>query len=136
MENPGPFSLGDLSLTTSVTGSVITSAQDAQQATQAYVSGLDGMFGATLQANFTYGSGGTSCTVTVETTLDQGVDMARGRALRLHHDQRRESCEPLRPDRNHGGLHAGCAIERHRQGRHLRRPLAREGDECRHVCRE
>lgn len=80
MNNPGVFSLGDTALTNALTASVITSAQDDQGVTQGYLSNLEGMLGATLSVNFVYGSGGTNCRVTIETTLDQGttwIEVAR-----------------------------------------------------------
>jgi hypothetical protein len=40
---------------------------------QAFIDGLDWMAAVTLQANFTYGSGGTNLKVDVETSLDQGT---------------------------------------------------------------
>lgn len=73
MDNPGVFNLGDRAITTALTGEVITAAPDDQGATQEYLGNLDGMLAATLSVNFTYGSGGTTCRVTVETTLDQGL---------------------------------------------------------------
>lgn len=72
MDSPGIKNLGDIALTTALTGQVITSAADVDGATQAYVDGLEGMLAATLQVNFNYGSGGTTCRVMVETSIDQG----------------------------------------------------------------
>lgn len=80
MDNPGTFNLGDRAVTTALTGEVITSAPDNQGATQGYLANLDGMLGATISCNFVYGSGGTTCRVTVETTLNQGatwIEVAR-----------------------------------------------------------
>lgn len=73
MDNPGTFNLGDRALTTALTGEVITAAPDDQGATQGYLGNLDGMRAVTLDCNFVYGSGGTSCKVTIETTLNQGM---------------------------------------------------------------
>ncbi len=73
MENPGTFDLGTRAITTALTGEVITSAPDQQGTTQEYLGGLEGMLAATLSVNFVYGSGGTTCIVTVETSLDQGT---------------------------------------------------------------
>jgi hypothetical protein len=77
MDNPGLKNLGDVALAAinaAATATVVTSQPDAQGQTQAYVDGLEGMLGATLQANFTYGSsGGTSLKVIWETSLDQGL---------------------------------------------------------------
>jgi hypothetical protein len=74
MISPGVYNLGDVALTTAVTGSVITDANDV-----AYLEDLEGMIAATLQVKFAYGSGGTTCKVYVQTSLDQGstwVDVA------------------------------------------------------------
>jgi len=71
MNNPGTKNLGDRAITTALTGEVITSAPDVQGQTQEYLDNLEGMLAATLSVNFVYGSGGTTCIVTVETTLDQ-----------------------------------------------------------------
>lgn len=68
-----PLNLGDNAITTATTGEVITSASDAAGATQAYLAGLGDKLGATLSVNFTYGSGGTSLKVIIETSLDQGT---------------------------------------------------------------
>lgn len=73
MNNPGTKNLGDRAITTALTGEVITSAPDIQGQTQEYLDNLEGMLAATLSVNFVYGSGGTTCIVTVETTLDQGT---------------------------------------------------------------
>jgi hypothetical protein len=40
---------------------------------QSFIDGLDWMAAVTLQANFTYGSGGTTLKADIETSLDQGV---------------------------------------------------------------
>ncbi len=75
MENPGLYNLGDVALTAinaATTATVVTG--------NGYIDDLDGMLSATLQMNFTYGSGGTSIKATVETSADQGltwVEVAR-----------------------------------------------------------
>ncbi len=68
-----PLNLGDNAITVATAGEVITSASDSTGATQAYLSGLGDIAAACLQCNFTWGAGGTSVKVTVETTLDQGL---------------------------------------------------------------
>lgn len=73
MNNPGTKNLGDRALTTALTGEVITSQPDSQGQTQAYIENVEGMLAATLSVNFVYGSGGSTCIVTIETTLDQGT---------------------------------------------------------------
>lgn len=76
MNNPGLYNLGDAALATinaATTATVITSSSDAQSTTIAYVDRLEGMLAASLQANFTYGAGGTSLKVIWETSIDQGT---------------------------------------------------------------
>lgn len=70
-----PFNLGDSTIAgeTSADGEVITSATDAQDVSRAYISGLGDYRGANIQVNFTYGAGGTTLKVIVETSLDQGT---------------------------------------------------------------
>jgi hypothetical protein len=56
----------------------ITTALSAQA--QTAITGQDGVTAATIEANFQYGSGGTSVSVLVQTTLDAGTtwrDVAR-----------------------------------------------------------
>lgn len=62
MNNPGYYSLADLSITTALTGSAQTAIED-----------LEGIFAASIQAKFAYGSGGTSAKAYVQTTLDNGL---------------------------------------------------------------
>ena len=80
MNNPGLYTLGDYALSAAVTGEVVTTATGATGVAQEYIDRLEGMVGATLQVNFAYGSGGTNCKVTIETSFDQGttwVEVAR-----------------------------------------------------------
>lgn len=63
MLNTGPFaSLASLSILGPMLQSRLTP-----------IVNLDGMAGVTLTANFKYGSGGTTCTAIVATTLDGGT---------------------------------------------------------------
>lgn len=62
MNNPGYYSLADLSITTALTGSAQTAIED-----------LEGTLAASIQAKFAYGSGGTSVKAYVQTTLDNGL---------------------------------------------------------------
>src|SRR3990167_1869141 len=78
MDNAELYNLGDVAITAAVTNSVITTASDANGATQAYIDDLDGMLSATIQANFTYGSGGTTVRLMIETSLDQGTTWIEG----------------------------------------------------------
>lgn len=76
MNNPGIKNLGDVDLAAinaATTATVVTSQPDVQGISRAYRDGLEGMLAATLQANFVWGSGGTSLKVIWETSLDQGV---------------------------------------------------------------
>ncbi|MGL3208304.1 hypothetical protein [Bradyrhizobium sp. BR 1433] len=61
MLNPGDYTLAALGVTTALSGSAQTSIQD-----------LEGMNAATIEAQFAYGSGGTSAKVWIQTTLDAG----------------------------------------------------------------
>lgn len=67
------YNLGDEPITAAVTNVVITDGVSAQNVAQSFIDGLDSVSSVTLQANFTYGSGGTNLKVDVETSLDQGV---------------------------------------------------------------
>lgn len=69
MDNPGVYTLASLGITTALTSSAQTAMED-----------MAGALAVTLEANFTYGSGGTTCIVTVQTTFDGGTtwrDIAR-----------------------------------------------------------
>lgn len=75
-----PLNLGDSVIAAATAGEVITSASDRAGATQAYLAGLGDISAACLQCNFTYGSGGSTLKVVIETTLDQGttwIEVAR-----------------------------------------------------------
>jgi hypothetical protein len=74
MDNPGIYNLGDATVTAAVTDSVITSGTSASGTTQALIDRLEGMSGATLYAEFAYGSGGTACLVVIQTSINQGAD--------------------------------------------------------------
>jgi hypothetical protein len=69
----GLFNLGDEAITTAVTNSVITDGVSSAGVAQSFVDSLDWMAAVTLQANFTYGSGGSTLKVDVETSMDQGL---------------------------------------------------------------
>lgn len=80
MDNPGIYNLGDETIAAAVTDSVITEGVSAAGVAQSLIDRLEGMASVSLQANFTYGSGGTTCAVIVQTSLDQGaswIDIAR-----------------------------------------------------------
>jgi len=74
MQNAGVFDLGTRSIAAAVTETVITAATAADGSAQAFIDRLDGMLAATIEAAFVYGAGGTTCTVTVETSIDQGAN--------------------------------------------------------------
>jgi hypothetical protein len=70
---------GGTAITTALTNEVITVGVASDGSSQAFISGLDWMAAVTLFANFTYGSGGTTCIVIVQTCLDgvNWIDIAR-----------------------------------------------------------
>lgn len=75
----GLFNLGDRAITTALTNEVITEGVSLSGVEQELIDGLDFMAAVTLFVNFTYGSGGTTCAVIVQTSLDgtNWVDVAR-----------------------------------------------------------
>lgn len=76
----GIFNLGDEDITAAVTEKVITEGSSAEGQQQPVIDRLDGMQALTLSVRFSYGSGGSTCAVTVQTSLDQGaswIDIAR-----------------------------------------------------------
>ena len=76
----GIYNLGDAAIGAAVTNQVITTGVSSQSVAQAFIDRLDEMASVTLQANFTYGSGGTSVDVAIDTSLDQGaswIEIAR-----------------------------------------------------------
>lgn len=80
MDNPGIFNLGDRAITTALTDEVITTGVAVSGASQEQIDRLAGMSSVSLHASFVYGSGGTTCAVIVQTSLDQGaswIDVAR-----------------------------------------------------------
>lgn len=62
MDNAGTFTLAALAIGAAKTLSLLTPITD-----------LDGMQAVTLEANFQYGSSGTTCSAIVATTLDGGT---------------------------------------------------------------
>ena len=75
---PGIYDLGTVVITAARTGDVITEGNSVG-ASVPYVADLGGMSGVALQADFDYGSGGTSVAAYVQTSLDQGqswIDIA------------------------------------------------------------
>jgi hypothetical protein len=80
MDNPGIYNLGDEAITTALTNSVITEGVSSSGAAQSLIDRLAGMTAVTLFCEFIYGSGGTTCVVTVQTSINQGddwIDIAR-----------------------------------------------------------
>jgi hypothetical protein len=61
MRNPGDYSLLAIGITAALSAQAQTSIQN-----------LEGMNAATIEAQFAYGSSGTSCKVWIQTTLDEG----------------------------------------------------------------
>jgi hypothetical protein len=62
MLNPGQYTLLSRAITTAINGEAQTAADK-----------LAGITSATLQCEFSYGSGGTSCKIWVQVSLDQGL---------------------------------------------------------------
>ncbi len=75
----GIYNLGDKAVSSAVTDSVITEGVSAAGVDQALIDGLDWAAAVTLFVNFTYGAGGTTCIVVVQTSLDSTnwIDIAR-----------------------------------------------------------
>lgn len=65
MDNPGPFQLGLNGAAFSITSAGVQIGD--------WVGDLDGMLSASLQAQFEYGSGGSSATLFIQTSLDGGA---------------------------------------------------------------
>jgi hypothetical protein len=76
---PGIYNLGDTAITTALTNEVITEGISNSGVSQDFIDGLDWMAAMTLFCNFTYGSGGTTCSVVVQIALDtvNWIDVAR-----------------------------------------------------------
>ena len=68
MNNPGVYNLGSRVITGAMSGEVITLIGSDE-----FVDGLEGILSASFELRFSYGSGGTSCKVYVQTSLDQGT---------------------------------------------------------------
>lgn len=77
--NQGTFDLGSAAVTTAVTNSVFTTGTSLAGAAQAFLDRFEGMQHLAIYCDFTYGSGGTTCAVIVQTTLDDvnWLDIAR-----------------------------------------------------------
>ncbi len=76
MNNPGLRNLGDVALAAinaATAATVVTSSTAATGETVDYIDRLEGMLSCTISANFNWGAGGTTCRVTVETSLDDGT---------------------------------------------------------------
>jgi hypothetical protein len=75
----GIYNLGDRAITGALSDEVITEGVSSNQVAQEFIDGLDWMAGATLFASFIWGSGGTTCVVVVQTSLDgvNWIDVAR-----------------------------------------------------------
>ncbi len=75
----GIINLGAASIGAAVTNSVITEGVSSQGVAQEFIGGLDWMAALTLFVNFTYGSGGTTAAVIVQTCIDgvNWIDIAR-----------------------------------------------------------
>ena len=68
MLNPGDYTLATLGITAALSASVQSAIDD-----------LEGILSAAIEVQFSYGSGGTTCKVYIQTTLDNGqtwIDIA------------------------------------------------------------
>lgn len=80
MNNPGVYNLGDRTITAALTDQVVTEGSAISGAAQSFVDRLYGMKSVSLWVEFDYGSGGATCIVVVQTSLNQGddwIDIAR-----------------------------------------------------------
>lgn len=75
----GIYNLGDEAVSAAVTNSVITEGISGGGTEQDFIDGLEWIAAATIFVNFTYGSGGTTLAVIVQTSLDgvNWIDIAR-----------------------------------------------------------
>lgn len=74
MNNAGIFDLGSRAITAALTDEVITSGTSGSGAAQELIDRLEGMTSVTFFADFDYGSGGTTCAVIIQTSINQGDD--------------------------------------------------------------
>ncbi len=71
---PGIYNLGTRVITSALTDQVITEGSSTGGVAQAFVDRLDGVNAVSLFAKFDWGSGGTTVSVIVETSLNSGDD--------------------------------------------------------------
>lgn len=77
--NQGTFDLGSVAITTAVTGSVITAGVSPAGVAQSFLDRFEGMEALAIYVGFTYGAGGTTAVLKVQTTFDdvEWIDIAR-----------------------------------------------------------
>ncbi len=77
--NEGTFDLGSVAITAAVTNQVITSGVSPAGVAQSFLDRFEGMDALAIYVGFTYGSGGTTAVLKVQTTLDdvEWIDVAR-----------------------------------------------------------
>jgi hypothetical protein len=77
--NQGTFDLGSVAITAAVTNQVITSGVSAAGVAQPFLDRFEGMEALAIYVGFTYGSGGTTAVLKVQTTFDdvEWIDVAR-----------------------------------------------------------
>lgn len=77
--NQGTFDLGAVAITAAVTNQVITSGVSAVGVAQGFLDRFEGMEALAVYVGFTYGSGGTTASVKIQTTFDdvEWIDVAR-----------------------------------------------------------
>lgn len=73
MNSPGIKNLGDDVVTGALTGEVITDGSLNGAAVE-YIGNLAGMTSVTVEVDFNWGSGGTTCIFLIDTSLDQGTN--------------------------------------------------------------
>lgn len=77
--NQGTFDLGSVSITAAVTNLVITNGTSPAGVAQAFLDRFEGIENALLYVGMTYGSGGTTAILKVQTTINdvEWIDVAR-----------------------------------------------------------
>lgn len=77
--NQGTFDLGSVAITAAVTNQVITTGTSPAGVAQSFLDRFEGMEALAIYVGFTYGAGGTSASLKVQTTFDdvEWIDIAR-----------------------------------------------------------
>jgi hypothetical protein len=77
--NQGTFDLGSVAITAAVTNQVLTAGVSPAGVAQSFLDRFEGMDGLAIYVGFTYGSGGATAALKVQTTFDdvEWIDVAR-----------------------------------------------------------